>query len=135
MKIQYASMLLIGFFFLAGCTVSGLEMISTQDNQNDLNGLQIEGIPTNIPVINNYETLSVEDRMISYSTPLTLSEVVAFYKQEMPSRNWENNAAATHTDAEMKNSKLTYYTDSQSALISILNQGDSTLVTIFLSDR
>jgi len=94
-----------------------------------------QGVPENIPVVDDYTNLTSIAGVISYETPLPFEEVVSFYEIEIEQLGWQFNANASNIIKSEQFALMNYTNDTQVAIIGITGEDTYTQVTIVVTNK
>ena len=123
---------------------STLEAIPSVDDLGDLGDIQATTeaftesftsgeAPEDIPRIDDRQDMLVSANIVSYSTPLSFDEALAFYQEQMPANEWDPNQDSTVISGDM--ALLTYEKPDRTAIVTLSEEDGKTIVLINIQEK
>ena len=113
----------------------GMEMIPESVDETDLDSLFDQGVPENIPMVEDYDDLLSFGGVINYSTATSLEAMREFYAQKMPEFGWTEDTDAGNTDLGPYAAALNYMNDTEQCTVTLVESEGQTLVTIIVTGK
>lgn len=113
----------------------GIAAIPESLNEEDLQNLFDQGVPENIPMVEDYADLLAFGGVINYSTTTSMDAMKEFYQAQMPLNGWSVDESIATTDLGPYATALNYVNDSETATITIVESEGQTLVTIIVTGK
>ena len=113
----------------------GMEMIPESVDETDLDSLFDQGVPENIPMVEDYDDLLSFGGVINYGTTTSMEAMKEFYEQKMPEFGWTVDTSVGNTDLGPYAAALNYVNETEQCTITIVESEGQTLVTIIVTGK
>lgn len=113
----------------------GLGQIPEALGEGDMEDLFNQGVPENIPMVEDYDDVLAFFGTVNYSTSVSAADMGDFFETKMPEYGWTEDSAYL-TQSDSLNSYVGEFSnESQMATVSAVETAGETLVTIIVTDK
>lgn len=113
----------------------GLGAVPEALGEGDMQDLFNQGVPENLPMIENYDDLFAMGGIITYSTATSFEDMVAFYDKNMAGYGWTKDEASSIVSNDMQSGALNFFNDEQTATIAIAVVDGKTTVSMIIANK
>lgn len=113
----------------------GLGNIPEALGEGDMQDLFNQGVPENLPMVEEYDDLFAMGGILTYSTPTSFEDMVAFYENNMVNYGWTKDDSSSVISTDMQSGALNFFNDEQTATIAIAVVDNKTTVSIIVANK